>query len=78
MLQNPTVMQMMMSRMPPHMRKPEVLKAMMSNPEVCAGQARHAAPLQTAEVQFMIGACSTLTESRHNMLWRSFVCRIDS
>jgi len=35
-MQNPTVMQMMMSRMPPHMRKPEVLKAMMANPEVRA------------------------------------------
>lgn len=33
---NPTVMQMMMSRMPPHMQKPEVLKAMMANPEVRA------------------------------------------
>lgn len=36
MMENPTVMQMMMSKMPPHMRKPEVLKAMMANPEVRA------------------------------------------
>lgn len=36
MMSNPTVMQMMMSRMPLHMRQPEVLKAMMANPEVRA------------------------------------------
>lgn len=36
MMSNPTAMQMMMSRMPPHMRKPEVLKAMLSNPDVRA------------------------------------------
>jgi hypothetical protein len=34
MMENPTVMQMMMARMPPHMRNPEVLKALMSNPDV--------------------------------------------
>jgi hypothetical protein len=36
MMSNPTVMEMMMSRMPLHMRQPEVLKAMMANPEVRA------------------------------------------
>lgn len=34
MMENPTVMQMMTARMPPHMRNPEVLKALMSNPDV--------------------------------------------
>lgn len=36
MMSNPTAMEMMMSRMPPHMRKPEVLKAMFANPDVRA------------------------------------------
>jgi hypothetical protein len=35
-MSNPTAMEMMMSRMPPHMRKPEVLKAMFANPDVRA------------------------------------------
>ncbi|KAF8069370.1 TIC40 [Scenedesmus sp. PABB004] len=34
MLSNPAMQQMMLARMPPHMRKPEVLRAMMANPEV--------------------------------------------
>eukprot|EP00878_Enallax_costatus_P024991 GHUV01026707.1.p1 GENE.GHUV01026707.1~~GHUV01026707.1.p1 ORF type:complete len:385 (+),score=94.03 GHUV01026707.1:234-1388(+) len=34
MMSNPAMQQMMLSRMPPHMRRPEVLKAMMANPEV--------------------------------------------
>eukprot|EP00775_Hariotina_reticulata_P005093 gene5093-5334_t len=34
MMQNPTVQQVLLSRMPPHMQRPEVLRAMMANPEV--------------------------------------------
>ena len=34
MMQNPATQQLLMSRLPPHMRKPEVLRAMMANPEV--------------------------------------------
>lgn len=34
MMSNPAMQEMMLSRMPPHMRRPEVLKAMMANPEV--------------------------------------------
>lgn len=33
-MQNPTVMQMMMSRLPAHMQRPEVLKAMLANSEI--------------------------------------------
>jgi hypothetical protein len=34
MMQNPAMMEMMLARMPPHMRKPEVLRAMLASPEV--------------------------------------------
>jgi hypothetical protein len=34
MMSDPSTQQLMLSRLPPHMRRPEVLKAMMANPEV--------------------------------------------
>lgn len=34
MMQNPTVQKVLLSRMPPHMQRPEVLRAMMASPEV--------------------------------------------
>jgi hypothetical protein len=34
MIEDPAGQQLLLSRMPPHLRKPEILKAMMGNPEV--------------------------------------------
>jgi hypothetical protein len=34
MMQDPASQQLLLSRLPPHMRKPEILRAMMGNPEV--------------------------------------------
>jgi hypothetical protein len=34
MMSDPSTQQLLLSRMPPHMRRPEVLRAMMANPEV--------------------------------------------
>ena len=34
MMNDPSTQQLLLSRMPPHMRRPEVIKAMMANPEL--------------------------------------------
>jgi hypothetical protein len=34
MMKDPGTQQLLLSKLPPHMRKPEVLRAMMANPEV--------------------------------------------
>jgi hypothetical protein len=36
MMQNPAMQQLLLSRLPPHMQRPEVLRAMMANQEVRA------------------------------------------
>jgi hypothetical protein len=36
MMQNPAMQQLLLARLPPHMQRPEVLRAMMANPEVRA------------------------------------------
>ena len=60
-MENPTVMQMMMARMPPHMRKPEVMKALMANPDV---RARLSAVAQ--EKVGRARCCSTFSHATHS------------
>ncbi|KAI8474006.1 MAG: hypothetical protein J3K34DRAFT_156372 [Monoraphidium minutum] len=52
MLGDPSTQQLLLSRMPPHMRRPEVIKAMMANPEV---RQRMASLAQQAGLANMMG-----------------------
>jgi hypothetical protein len=59
MMQNSAMQQLLLSRLPPHMQRPEVLRAMMANQEV---RARIAAIAQ----QSVSGSCQDLCSSNND------------
>jgi hypothetical protein len=71
MMQNPAMQQLLLSRLPPHMQKPEVLRAMMANQEV---RARIAAIAQQS-VRYLITYQVWSSSSTSSSIMERALCR---